>query len=150
MNESRVWNGGDLLGIRTHPLGCHIFITSNTCSFTVYSSPVFWEAQTENNRRFCLFSRFWGIVITMSIFHWWQTRAGILIDSLWLFFETYCSMRVKSFRNPVSSRCISKNISCILKHAFIEESGKVNHWLTFPVSVDQSLLNYQIFLNAQL
>lgn len=115
------------------PLRCHILITSNTCSFTVYSSPVFCEAQMENNRRFGLFSQFWGIVITMSIFHWWQTRAGILIDSLWLFFETYCSTRVKSFSNPVSSCCITKNMSCILKHAFIEESGKVNQWLTFPV-----------------
>lgn len=37
------------------------FVTSNTCSSSVYSSSVFCEAQMESNRRFCLFSQFWSM-----------------------------------------------------------------------------------------
>lgn len=67
-----------------------------------------------------------------------------------LFFEScYCSLRVKPFRIPISSCCISKNISCILKYVFSEKSGRVNQQLTFSIQMDQFVLNSQIFLSVQ-
>lgn len=103
LNESRVWLGGHLSSAGTCPVKCHTLVSSNICSSSVYSSPVFCEAQMETNRRFCLFSRFRGIVIDMSVVHRWQTRTDILIDSPWWLFEGCRSVGVKRFRSPVSA-----------------------------------------------
>lgn len=90
------------MGTKTLPVRCHIYVTSDTCSSSVHSSPVFYEAQLETNRRIYLVSQVWGIIIALSVVNGWQTWTGILIDSPWLFFERYFSMKVKPFRIPVS------------------------------------------------
>jgi len=125
LNESRVWLGGHLLGTGICPVKCRTPVTSNICSSSVYSSPVFCEAQMESNRRFCLFSQFGGIVIDVSVVHWWQTWTDILIDSPWLLFER-CSVKVKPLGFQFLLVGISEKISCISKYVFIEKSDKIN------------------------